>query len=98
MYDKSDKRRLYWLIDQYLSDKLDETGFCDEFYYSYDLEVDRNTLTDIEKIAFASLSKVSDRFSSYEEDHNLDPRAFSTVKELKEKIIETKAILQKQNT
>lgn len=97
MYDKSDKRRLYWLIDQYLLDKIDEPVFCDEFYYSYDLEVDSNTLTDIEKVVFAELSQVSSRFSQYEEDHKLDPRAFSTVEELKQKIIETKEKLQEQS-
>ncbi|WP_312763983.1 hypothetical protein [Epilithonimonas sp.] len=90
MYHKSDKRRLYWLIDQYLLGKINELIFCDEFYYSYDLEVDSNTLTDIEKAAFTELSRVSSRFSQYEEDHKLDPKAFSTVEELRQKIIETK--------
>ncbi|WP_347066848.1 hypothetical protein [Flavobacterium sp. WV_118_3] len=97
MYDKSDKRRLYWLISQYLLGKIDEPFFCDEFYYSYDLEVDSNTLTDIEKVAFAELSQISSRFSQYEEDHKLDSKAFSTVEELKQKIIETKEKLKGQN-
>jgi hypothetical protein len=94
MYDKNDKRRIYWLIDQYLSGEIDESFFCDEFYYSYDLEVDNNTLSDIEKVAFAELSQVSSRFSQYEEDHKLDSRAFSTAEELNQKIIETKEKLK----
>lgn len=94
MYDKSDKQRLYWLIDQYLLGRISESIFCDEFYYSYDLEVDSNTLTNIEKVVFADLSQVSSRFSQYEEDYKLDSRAFSTVEELKQKIIETKKKLQ----
>ncbi len=96
MYDKSDKRRLYWLIDQYLERKLGEREFCDEFYYSYDLEVDKEILTNIEKQAFLSLSVVSSRFSQYEEDHKLDSRAFSTAQELGEKIRETKDKLKNQ--
>ena len=47
MYDNNDKRRLYWLIDQYLLNKIDESIFCDEFYYSYDLEVSSETLSEI---------------------------------------------------
>lgn len=97
MYEKSDKRRLYWLIDQYLLGKIDEPIFCDEFYYSYDLEVNNETLTGVEQQAFSELSKVSSRFSQYEEDHKLDARAFSTVQELKQKILETKEILKEQS-
>jgi len=90
MFEKSDKQRLYWLIEQYLLGEINETTFCDEFYYSYDLEVDRNTLNDMERIVFAELSGVSSRFSEYKEDHELDPNAFSTKEELRQKIIETK--------
>jgi len=97
MYEKSYKRRLYWLIDQYLSGKIDEPTFCDEFYYSYDLEISNETLSDVEQQTFAELSNVSSRFSQYEEDHKLDARAFSTVQELKQKIIETKKKLQEQS-
>lgn len=96
MYDNNDKRRLYWLIDQYLLNKIDESIFCDEFYYSYDLEVSSETLGEIEQQAFLELSKVVSRFSQYEEDHKLDARAFSTVQELRQKIIETKDKLKEQ--
>lgn len=97
MYEKSDKRRLYWLIDQYLLGKIDEPTFCDEFYYSYDLEINNETFSDVEQQTFAELSNVSSRFSQYEEDHKLDARAFSTVEELKQKILETKEKLQEQS-
>lgn len=94
MYNKSDKRRLYWIIEQYMLGKIDEPTFCDEFYYSYDLEVSNDTLSEIEKQVFSDLSNVSSRFSQYEEDHKLDAKAFSTVKELRQKIIETNEKLQ----
>lgn len=94
MYDKNDKRRLYWLIDQYLSGQIDESIFCDEFYYSYDLEIESNTLDDTESMLFAKLSQVSSRFSKYQDDHELDPNAFSTIEELKQKIIETREKLK----
>ena len=69
MFEKNDKRRLYWLIDQYLSDKINEITFCDEFYYSYDLEMDYSMLTELEHKLFSELSTVAGRFSEYEEDH-----------------------------
>jgi hypothetical protein len=94
MHNKSDKKRLYYIIDEYLLGKINETVFCDEFYYSYDLEIDNDTLSEIEQQAFSDLSKVSSRFSQYEEDHKLDAKAFSTVMELRQKIIETKEKLK----
>ena len=89
MYNYNDKRRLYWLIDQYLAGVIDETKFCNEFYYSYDLELEGETLTNYEKLVFDELSQVSSRFSKYEEDHKLNARAFSSVEELRKKILET---------
>jgi hypothetical protein len=94
MFAKCDKRRLYWLIDQYLSGNIDETTFCDEFYYSYNLEIIPESLTKKEVQAFSELSKVSSRFSQYETDQELDPRAFSRTSELKQKIIETRDIVR----
>lgn len=94
MYKINDKRRLYWLIEQYLSGKINETKFCDEFYYSYDLEIrgSDNSLSELEKEAFEELRKVSNRFSPYEEDHKLDPsgKAFSTLTQLKQAILSTR--------
>ena len=97
MYDRNDKRRLYWLIDQYLLGKINELIFCDEFYYSYDLEINNEMLNETEQQAFLELSKVTSRFSQYEEDHKLDTRAFSTIQELKQKIIDTKEKLKDQS-
>ncbi len=94
MYDKKDKRRLYWLINQYSLGNIDELSFCDEFYYSYDLEIDYSSLTDIEKVSFDELSHVASRFSEYEEDHRIDAKVFSSVEELRQKILETKNKLE----
>ena len=63
MFEKEDKRRLYWLIDQYLSGKITERVFCDEFYYCYDLEMDYTTLTEFEHRIFSELSTIRGRFS-----------------------------------
>lgn len=85
MYNKDDKRRLYWLIEQYILGQIDEPLFCDEYYYSYDLQISKDTLSDIERRVFSELSTVSSRFSQYKEDHKLDARAFTTLQELKQK-------------
>lgn len=94
MYSKDDKRQLYWLIDQYLSGKIDESTFCDEFYYCYDLGIDYNMLSEPELQIFDELNSISSRFSKYEEDHKLSPKAYASVEELKKKIIETKEKLK----
>lgn len=93
MYEKNDKRRLYELMEMYCSGSITASFFCDEFYYSYCLEIDFNTFSKIEKECFSELEKVSSRFSPYEKDHKLDSKAFSTEFELKRKIIEIKSKL-----
>ena len=52
------------------------------------------SLTKKEVQAFSELSKVSSRYSQYETDQELDPRAFSRTSELKQKIIETRDIVR----
>ena len=51
--------------------KIDDKTFCDEFYYSYGLEMDGSTLTKLEREVFDVLSIVTGRFSCYEEDLKL---------------------------
>lgn len=93
MYTKTDKRRLYWLLDQYLSGNIDARTFCNEYYYCQALELDRNTLTKSEEKAFSELATVVGRFSEFEEDLKNYPKVYYTEEELRNKIIETKTVL-----
>lgn len=97
VYENSDKLRLYWLINQYILGNINESLFCDEFYYCYDLGIDRNKLNSVEKNAFQELDEIVSRFSPYKEDHLLDPKAFTTTEELHQKIMETDLLLKAQN-
>jgi Bacterial self-protective colicin-like immunity len=94
MYSKTDKRRIYWLIEQFLSDKITEKVFCDEFYYCYSLELEYETLTSKEELAFSELDAVISRFSEFEEDHRLYPNMYFTKTELRNKVVETKEKLK----
>lgn len=94
IYNKRDKRYLYLIIDPFISGEIDERTFCDEYYYTYDLELDSSTLTEKETLLFFELSKVVSRFSPYPEDHKLYPKAFTDKEELRKKILETKQSLQ----
>lgn len=93
MFTKNDKKRLYWLIDQYLSNKIDSWTFCNEYYYCYDLEIDRQSLTNIEKKVFSSLSSVANRFSDDKEDLERYPGTYFTEEQLKKKIIRKLVVL-----
>lgn len=93
MYAKNDKRRLYWLIDQYLAGTLNESTFCDEFYYSYCLEIEGGDLDESEKKVFEGLRITSSRFSPHEEDHRRDAHAFSTKEELRQAILDARSCL-----
>lgn len=94
MFKNNDIQYVYWLLDQYLTHKINATIFCDQFYYSYDREINRESLTPLETQAFDDLSAIAGRFSEFEEDHRNCPKAFSTEKELRQQILETKNILQ----
>lgn len=95
MYEKNDKRRIYKLIDIYLSGKINESTFCNEFYSSYDLELDYDTLMEDEYKVFYELSEITCRFSEFEEDIRKYPGVYRTKEEVKQKIIETKEKLKK---
>ena len=96
MYDITDKQRLYWLIDQYLSNKINETMFCNEFHDFFVNEMDHKVLTNVEFDVFYDLSDVSQRFSDDEESFKLWS-GFVTAKQLREKVIETKEKLKDQS-
>lgn len=46
MYKKDNKRYLYYLIDNYLENKIDEIALCDGMYYSFLHEIDNSILND----------------------------------------------------
>lgn len=97
MFNKDDKRRLYQLMDLFLKKQITAPVFCDEFYYSYDLEIDIETLSKEEQLAFSELSQVSSRFSQFKEDFEKYPGVYNNEDELKQKIIETKETLKEQS-
>ncbi len=95
MYEKTDKRRIYQLIEMYLSNKINESTFCYEFYCSYDLELDYDSLLEDEYQAFYELSEITSRFSEFENDIKEHPGIYYSKEELRRKIIETKEKLVK---
>lgn len=78
----------------YLSGKVDESTFCDEFYYSYDIELDYDTLNTNEEQAFFELSEIVSRFSDSKEDHQKYPGIYYTQEDLRQQILETKKRLK----
>lgn len=97
MFEKDDKRRLYQLMDMFLSGEITASVFCDEFYYSYDLGIDYDILNDAEQKAFSDLSTVSSRFSEFKEDHEKYPKGFFTEEQLYQKVRETKENLKAES-
>ena len=84
MYSKDDKRRLYWLIEQYINTKIKIKEFEDEFYLSYDLEINYNDLSPLEEKEFSELANTVSRYSEFDSDHKLDIKAFTTEEEVRE--------------
>lgn len=93
MYDTHDKKRLYLLIDLYISHKISARDFCDEYHETYDLETDLNTLTPQETKLFSDLSIIAGRFADIEEDLKHYPGVYFSEKDLSKKILEVKELL-----
>lgn len=90
MFKKNNKNFIYNIIDMYLAGKIDASTFCDEFYYSYDLELDHDFLNENEKKVFSDLGKVVDRFSPFDEDLKKYPKVYFSEKELKKCILDSR--------
>ncbi len=53
--ERAPRERLYWLIESFESGALDVAVFCREFEHTYNLELDKTTLSPIEASAFSDL-------------------------------------------
>jgi len=90
MFDTSDKRRVYWLIDKYLSNEIDTQTFDDEYHACFNVWIDVDSLSDFEEKILCELSDVTARFSEFESDHRNYPGAFYTAEEVRQKATEVK--------
>lgn len=90
MHEKNDKRRIYQLIDLYLSDRISTSTFCYEFYCAYDLELNFESLSKDEYIALYNLSEVTIRFSEFEKDIKNYPGVYSTNEDVRKQAEKTK--------
>lgn len=93
MYKSNDKRQLYWLIRQYILNKIDVETFCSLYHACFDVELDLNTLSALEYKFFNELSLIAGRFFSSEDHMEGFSGFFYTEKELKKKAIQVQKIL-----
>ena|ERR1700733_10618357 len=93
MFNSTDKRRLYQLMDMYLSKTIGAETFSDEFYSCYHLGLDHNSMDYQEKKAFGELSEVTDRFTDSANDLKTYPGTYFDEVQLTEKVMETVAEL-----
>lgn len=96
MLEQNEKDRLYWLIDQYLSNKIDAWKFCDEFFILYNINLDFNELSVFELSVFDKLDDIVSRYTNVKEDLIKYPNAYYDDKKLKQLVLETKLILGKE--
>lgn len=87
MYQKADKKYIYWIIELFLSKKIDTNSFCNCFHDSYGLEIETENLTNEEESCLDSLNQVARRCTTSEEDLK-SSGFFYSEKELREKVKE----------
>jgi hypothetical protein len=68
MINKDDKKYLYWIMEYYLSKKIDGEAFSNAFHESYGLELDYTCLNEKERKVFNELNAVVGRYTHFETD------------------------------
>jgi hypothetical protein len=96
MFAENDRRRLYWLIDQYLGEKISAWDFTSAYHEIYNIDLDKDILSQQEHITFGELNKIAGRFSDVEEDLKSYPGVYFSEADLRAEVLQTKQILAKQ--
>ncbi len=87
---KIDRRRLCWLIDQYLFWGMTTQHFCSKYFVYFLKELNPDELTEDETRLFSELYVVTDYFSLYTDGDLVTAR-----KEVRDKAIQVKVLLGK---
>ena len=96
MFEKNNEKMLYWLIDQYLTDKITAWTFSSLYSECYNLRLDSSLLTDKERKLFDELNIIASRFSDVEDDLKMYPGTYFSEQELQRKVIEVKRSLENE--
>lgn len=96
--DKRSKNYIYHLMKELVKKEISPRKFCNEFYECFDLNIDLNLLSEVEKKQFESLSDVAGRFSEFQEDIDKFPKAYSDEKELRKKVGEVCTFLKSKKS
>lgn len=87
------KEMLYFLLDEYLSGKMNTENFNRNFVPIFNVDTDYSLLSKEEHELFSKLSDIASRSSNYKEDIN--NRGFHSFNEVHEFAIKTKIALDK---
>jgi hypothetical protein len=86
-------RRVYHLIELYISERISDDTFCDDFYYSHELNIDHSTLTALEREAFAAIGDIAERFTNINGDRKPETVASTNSAQLRKAVIEASEAL-----
>jgi hypothetical protein len=91
MIEKSDKRRLFLLVDRYLIGEKSPYFFCEEYRESYNLVLLVCVLSTEEQALFSEIHNITSKFCDDEDEiKKQKPSLFYTKQELKQKITTAK--------
>jgi hypothetical protein len=84
--------KLYWLMNLLLTDHHDAGTFCKEFERAYNFEVDKITLSDPERKAFAALFERVVWYSPYPDERKIVPK-YQSGAQIREAVRDTRRAL-----
>jgi hypothetical protein len=84
--------KLFWLMDLLMVEHHDAGTFCKEFERTFNLEVDKTTLSDAEREAFSALFDKVVWYSPYSGDRKVIP-SYQSGAQIREAVRETRRVL-----
>jgi hypothetical protein len=90
----TDRAKLYWLIELFLSGHHDTGTFCKEFERTYNLEVDRSKLSPDEQAVFGGLFDQVALYSPFEDELKSIP-IYKSAGQIKAAVIAARSTLGK---
>lgn len=87
------KEKLFYLLNEYKAGNYKTEIFCDEYMQVFNIELDYDTLSEVEYELLEELSSFTARFSPFEEDLKI-PNVYYDEKQVREKASE---VIEKLN-
>ena len=91
------KEKIEYLIYEYNNGKYTMNDFCDLYTSTFNFEVAQSDYSDEVYSQLERLMRITSRYSSFVEDHKIDPKAFTNDEDVKKALADIDKVQIKFN-